>query len=243
MEKEKIVVLTYDAPHRKTQDLLFRLKIKKQFPVVVGLPWQVRKNFKPLIPHRPWQPFPIKPVDLCNSLGYEYILVTNLHELISLLGVLKPDYVLIAGAGLLPAEIVSCYKVINSHPGWLPLVRGLDALKWAIYEGLPIGVTTHIVNEEPDSGLLIRQVEVPLYGWDTFHSIAWRQYELEIELLSQAVEDIKKITHWHKLNNDHPVRRRMPHALETRLLQRLAERINRIENFDEADNFYASIQN
>ena len=48
-----ISILTYDAPHRKTQDLLFRLKAKGYSDVnVFATPWQKRKNFIPLIPHR-----------------------------------------------------------------------------------------------------------------------------------------------------------------------------------------------
>ena len=48
-----INVLTYNAPHRKTQDLLFRLKAKGYNDVcVLATPWEERKNFRPLIPHR-----------------------------------------------------------------------------------------------------------------------------------------------------------------------------------------------
>jgi phosphoribosylglycinamide formyltransferase-1 len=226
----KIVVLTYDAPHRKTQDLLFRLQLKRIMPIVVGLPWENRRNFKPLLPHRPWQPLAWEPVDLCNAMGLEYI-VARPDELVSLFSLLMPDYVLIGGAGILDRELVTRFRIINAHPGWLPLVRGLDALKWAIYEGLPIGVTTHWINEEPDSGFLIQQKEVPLYAWDTFHSVAWRQYELELELLCEAIEEFPKISRWHSLATHYPVRKRMPHALEVRLLQRLAERINNVEVF------------
>ena len=36
-------------------------------------------------------------------------------------------------------------------------MRGLDSLKWAIFEGKPIGVTTHIISEETDTGWLINK--------------------------------------------------------------------------------------
>ena len=47
-----IYVLTYDFPHKKTQDLLFKLKLKDYNVTVIGTPWVERKNFTPLIPHR-----------------------------------------------------------------------------------------------------------------------------------------------------------------------------------------------
>ena len=65
--------------------------------------------------------------------------------------------ILIGGAGILPKEIIDNVNIINSHPAYLPSVRGLDALKWAIYNDMPIGVTSHIISEEADSGFLIRR--------------------------------------------------------------------------------------
>ena len=90
-------------------------------------------------------------------------------------------------------DIDKC-KIINSHPAYLPYVRGLDSYKWAIYYGKPIGVTSHIISEEADSGYLIKKALVPIYNWDTFHSLALRQYELEIDLLVDSIEDIKTAT-------------------------------------------------
>ena len=73
-------------------------------------------------------------------------------------------------------------------------MRGLDSMKWAIYNNKPLGVTSHIISEEADQGWLIRRKFVPLYEWDTFHSVAMRQYDIEIDLLASAVRDIKDAT-------------------------------------------------
>ena len=51
-----IYIITYDYPHRKTQDLLFRLLAKNYKNIAVfSTPWVERKNFVPLIPHRPFE--------------------------------------------------------------------------------------------------------------------------------------------------------------------------------------------
>ena len=127
-----IFVLTYDAPHRKTQDLLLKLKVRGYNDVqVLATPWESRENFKSLIPHRQFTPDPISLKDLALS-----------------------------------------KKIINSHPAYLPYTRGLDSLKWAIFNGNPIGVTTHIISDEADTGWLISKRMLPLYSWDTFHSVA-----------------------------------------------------------------------
>lgn len=218
-----ICILTYDIPqqlHRKTQDLLLRLKAMGYFDLhVIATPWKPRRAFLPLIPHRPVTTVGITISELCRNLGYKVSCVSE-GELAQVLSTTHPDATLIAGAGILPKEVVESCTIINAHPGYLPYVRGLDALKWAIYEGHPIGVTTYIASVEVDTGLLISQRRIPIYHWDTFHSVAYRQYEMEIAMLAESIEDIRNAPPLTRLGNQHPVHRRMPHSLEMRLLQR-----------------------
>ena len=220
-----ITVLTYDAPHRKTQDLLFRLKVNGYDDVsVLATPWVERKNFKPLIPHRKFNILDIEPFDLCKKLNYNFnkIKVDDLSNL-------KNEWILIGGAGILPSDVVNTERVINSHPAYLPYVRGLDSLKWAIYYGDPIGVTTHIISEECDAGKLIRREFVPLYSWDTFHSVAQRQYELEIDMLVDSIEDVKSATLEELSTTKSKPMRRMSHRHEVRLMKRFQNIIDRVE--------------
>ena len=45
-----IAVLTYDAPHRKTQDIILRLKALGYHDITaVASPWVARKSFKPIL--------------------------------------------------------------------------------------------------------------------------------------------------------------------------------------------------
>tara|TARA_Y100000592_G_scaffold76476_1_gene119725 strand:+ start:7293 stop:7961 length:669 start_codon:yes stop_codon:yes gene_type:complete len=220
-----ITVLTYDAPHRKTQDLLFRLKVNGYDDVnVLATPWVERKNFKPLIPHRKFNILDIEPFDLCKKLNYNFnkIEVDDLSNL-------KNEWILIGGAGILPSDVVNSERVINSHPAYLPYVRGLDSLKWAIYYGDPIGVTTHIISEECDAGKLIRREFVPLYSWDTFHSVAQRQYELEIDMLVDSIEDVKTATLEELSTTKSKPMRRMTHRHEVRLMKRFKNMIDKVE--------------
>lgn len=185
-----VSVLAYAAPHRKTHDLLLLLKAFGHSAVsVFATPWVERKNFQSLYPHRPASQVSIPPSELCKNLGFDFLPVDT-GNLPAALRSAGSELVLIAGAGILPPEIVSKFKVINSHPAYLPYVRGLDALKWAIYEDQPVGVTTHIVDEEADAGILIKREKTPIYPWDTFHSLAYRQYEQEIRMLAESLTDV-----------------------------------------------------
>ena len=220
-----ISILTYDAPHRKTQDLLFRLKAKGYSDVnVFAIPWQKRKNFIPLIPHRKFNTLDVTPSELSKRLGYKFSKIES-----SSLSELGDGYILIGGAGILSEEVAESGKVINSHPAYLPYVRGLDSFKWSIYYGKPIGVTTHIISKECDAGKLIRREFVPLYSWDTFHSVANRQYEIEMDMLVDSIEDVKTATLEELSTTKSEPMRRMSHSLEMRLPKRFQQMIDKIE--------------
>jgi len=207
-------ILTYDHPHRKTQDLIFRLVcsgIAIDALTLVITPWEDRKIYKPLY-NTKLPPAPIWPK--------RYGLKTCSVEDIPL-----GSYVAIGGAGILPPSFVKNNTVINSHCGWLPKVRGLDALKWAIYYDQPIGCTIHIVDEECDKGLLIERREVELGPTDSLYSIAIKQYELEINMLVDCIVNKR----WESARPfgepaNNPTRR-MKHATELQMMKRLKRRL------------------
>lgn len=176
-----IYVLTYDRPHRKTQDLLYRLALAGADCQILLLEWQERKNHRPLFQVKP-EPFSCGPQRLCERLGWTYV-----HGNQAIMDSLSDEVIVIAGAGILPERFVKDNTVINAHCGWLPQIRGLDALKWAIYYDEIIGVTTHVVDGRVDVGRLIDRREVSLYPIDSLCNIAMRQYEMELDMLVETV--------------------------------------------------------
>ena len=64
-----IVVLTFDKPHRKTQDLILQLIARGYQPLIVAREFVERQNFVPLIPHRPSKVIPVALEDFCQHLG------------------------------------------------------------------------------------------------------------------------------------------------------------------------------
>ena len=221
MNQPEIVVISYNTPHRKTQDVLFHLKAKGYRNVsVLALPFVHRENpFKPIFAHRPSKAIDVMPEILCERLHFRFKEI-KADEIHAYLNQNQSDFVLIAGAGLLPDELVENHKLINSHPGWLPKVRGLDSLKWAIHNQQPLGVTCHFVDSEADAGYLIEQREVPVYNNDTFHSVAYRQYEIEIDMLVNSIEIIPSRTDFPSLSTtEFEATRRMPKSIEENLME------------------------
>lgn len=213
-----IGIITYNVSHRKTQDLVYRLILQGYSDLfLVVIPWIERENHIPIFKHRPSNPIPIMVDKLCEFLNLEYAKVNEIEQLL-----IKKQFkhILIGGAGLLPDNLVKKFKIINAHPGYLPNVKGLDALKWAIHEGQPIGVTTHYISEKPDEGQLIERRIIPVFFEDTFHSVANRVYETEIEMLVNAIQLIEnnEATLENLADDKYKIHRRMPNYLEHQMM-------------------------
>jgi len=215
-----IYLITYDHPHRKTQDLLYQFKIAGVDLHVLAMPWIERKNFAPLFKIKP-DDHPWYPEIICRKLGYTFDKILSDDDT-----KITGQVVAIGGAGILSKNFVETNTVINAHCGYLPEVRGLDALKWAIYYDQSIGVTTHVVDETCDGGKLIERKEVPLYPQDNLFSIAMRQYEMEINMMIDAIalEKYKYASDFGGPKYDPG--RRMPHRKELQMIERLKRRLS-----------------
>lgn len=211
-----IGVLTYNVRHRKTYDILCRLKAEGYKKVCVyAIPLQYIKTFKPKLQHRPEMPWQIEIKTLCHNFSYDYNEIKDYEDINNERGTIM----LVAGAGLLPDEFIKKYRVINAHPGYIPNCRGLDAYKWAIYEKQPMGVTSHLIGEEVDAGEVILRKKVSVYKNDTFFSLAERVYENEIEILVESVPCVIESRNTEYISGDgYVVHKRMPKHIEEKLL-------------------------
>lgn len=217
-----IAIITYDAPHRKTQDLVTRLVLNGYTQIhLLATPWVKRKNYQPIFTHRPSNKVKVTIEDLSSRLNIDFTKI-EVQELNDFLQQNTFDHILIGGAGILPQDLVQNHKLINGHPGYLPNVKGLDALKWAIYNGQPIGATTHYVSEKTDEGELIERKIIPIYFEDSFHSVANRLYETEIDMLVNSIQRIENNdANFESLeDNRYKANRRMPHHLEMVMINR-----------------------
>lgn len=210
---------------------MFRLKARG-YDDVTGIiqPFLKWKPWKPLYRPRPEGVFDVSAWDLFRNFEYKMWAVQDLTEIDE-----EFDRILIGGARILTKDEISKRPIVNVHAGYLPYARGLDALKWAIYHDWAIGVTSHYIDEEIDLGTIIEQRHTPLYPTDSFHSIAMRHYELEIEMMIDSLAYGGTVTKCKKEITDAaglwcpaPVFRRMPHDKELVMIKRLERRLERL---------------
>lgn len=209
----RIGLITYNRPHRKTWDLASRLYLEDFDVVLLYVPWQEYKERHPLVIHRPDQDLAPDPNYFAKKYGWtvkHYDKVDNV------------DLKIIGGGRYIPG-----LEALNSHPGYLPYTRGLDSLKWAIYNSLPIGVSVHWTSDELDGGRIVYHKLIPLYFEDTFHSLAYRVYEAEVQALIDVVKSPNLWDNDIRDNSDQVIgilHKRMPPFKETIMLEKFETR-------------------
>ena len=116
----------------------------------------------------------------------------NGQDMLEALRSLEPDYLVLAGLGILKAEALSIPRrgTFNVHPGLLPWIRGVDVIERAIQRNIPVGITAHYVNAGIDTGAIIQRELIPVHSNDTLVSLRRKAYErcarLMVELVSTA---------------------------------------------------------
>jgi phosphoribosylglycinamide formyltransferase 1 len=80
-------------------------------------------------------------------------------------------------------------RVVNVHPALLPAFPGLRAIEQAVERGVKVfGVTVHLIDEGVDSGPIIAQRAVELYGLPDADEVHEALQPLEHDLLCEVVE-------------------------------------------------------
>lgn len=181
----KLGIITYNKPHLKTQELLFRLQFLGYKDICLILAkFKIRKERKILISHRPNQFIGFSPSQIKKKLKIPFYELSQ--KIID-----KCDYVLIAGSNLLEAKYITKNKIINCHSGLIPQTRGLDSLKWALLNCQIVGNTLHFIDKDIDIGKVIEHRITPILQSDTIETLSLRHYNNEIDLLANFFKSIK----------------------------------------------------
>ena len=80
---------------------------------------------------------------------------------------------------------------INLHPAFLPYNRGAYPNVWSIVDKTPAGVTLHYIDEDIDTGDIIRQRKVPVLDTDTGETLYHKLEAAGLELLRETWPDIR----------------------------------------------------
>lgn len=210
----KIGILTYQSAHLKTAQILSGLLSAKKHELhIFAQPLRSFKPRQPLFEHRPHQFVGDDIADIARREAISYTAIADDSEVPS-----GMDIYVVAGAGLLSPECVRGKRILNVHPGVIPLVRGLDAFKWTILGDYPLGLTLHFIDARADMGDILTIVPTPVYQNDTITQLAARHYEAEIRLLIDFERHLSQRSNPFAGAPEQPAHRRMPLAEEQRML-------------------------
>jgi formyltetrahydrofolate-dependent phosphoribosylglycinamide formyltransferase len=113
-------------------------------------------------------------------------------ELASVLAKYEPDLVVLAGfMRILAPQVVSRFRIVNTHPALLPAFPGAHAIRDALAAGVATtGVTVHWVDEGVDTGPVIAQAEVAVQAGDDEDALRARIQAAEKPLYRQALRQL-----------------------------------------------------
>lgn len=223
-----LVVFAYNFPHKKTQDILLRL-FCLGFPVglVISSDPKPLNIPPPLVRTKISHIGVMEPRIIAERIGAQYVVAPHNSSFVSdMLTEFKPDLGVIAGARILRSRVIEKFRVgiLNLHPGLIPEARGLDAMLWSIYQGIPLGVTAHLIDEHIDAGRIVLRERINVYPDDSLLDISERLHDKQLEVLGKAV--LKALNgEWVALESDKltPPNSKMPPELEIEAVRRFED--------------------
>ena len=185
----RIGLLTYDYAHLKTEQLVCRYIQNEKISEInlYALRFKIRADRVVNISHRPDMTRSISTENLAELSKVKFLKWNGKDNISS-----SNDIFVIGGAGIVDVGFANGKPIVNAHPGIIPLTRGLDSFKWAIYNNDPVGNTLHLIDNEVDKGEILQIKHTPVFSSDSLETLARRHYEIEIDMLAQVLEVIEK---------------------------------------------------
>ena len=214
----RIGVITYDNVHLKTEQLVCRYMQNEKVSEVnlYALPFIPRADRVVIFQHRPDMTRSV-PTESLAELSKVKFQKWNGNEAISEFN----DIFVIGGAGIIDIAFANSKPIVNAHPGIIPLTRGLDSFKWAIYNNDPVGNTLHLIDNEVDKGEILQIEYTPVFSSDSIETLARRHYELEIDMLANVLDVIDSRVN--PSNIERPATMRMKTEIESDMVRKFED--------------------
>lgn len=211
----KLGIITYDYPHLKTEQLVCRYIQNKKISEInlYAIPFTPRTKRAVIFSHRPNMSCSVPTESLAELSKVKFQKWDGKADLSEL-----NDIFVIGGAGILDISFAKGKPIVNAHPGIIPVTRGLDSFKWAIYNNDPLGNTLHLIDNEVDKGEILQIEHTPVFLSDSLETLARRHYELEIDMLSNLLDvfDNRVIPSY----KEKPSKMRMKAEIETEMIRK-----------------------
>lgn len=181
----RIGIITYDNAHLKTEQLVCRYIQNEKISEInlYALRFIPRVERAVVFPHRPNMTHAVPTESLCEQSKVNFQKWDGKEDISEF-----NDVFVIGGAGIIDIAFAKGKPIVNAHPGIIPLTRGLDSFKWAIYNNDPVGNTLHLIDNEVDKGEILQIQYTPVFSSDSLETLARRHYEYEIDILANVLE-------------------------------------------------------
>jgi len=203
----KIVLFVYDFPHKKSLKGMQIIKSHGFKEVFVVLSPKIELKFRQSQTRiSVVEKEIIQPSSLAYQYGWKSLVANhNSDEALSFYRQIKPNYGIILGARILSKSVIDSFSegIINFHPGVLPENRGLDNLKWAIYNKIPQGVTTHFIDENIDVGEQIYKELLEVNNEDTIFDVNSKLLDLQLIHLNKLISENFNFKNTKSLKSDY----------------------------------------
>lgn len=137
--------------------------------------------------------------DIVADLNVPVFLVENHNDekCEELLRRFEVDLIVLGDTRVMKKNIIDIPKVgiINSHPGYLPDVKGNNPYIWAIINDLPQGCSIHFIDENVDTGDVILRERIDLSICKSYTDLLRKINDLCADLMVEAVRQIKSKTY------------------------------------------------
>jgi hypothetical protein len=219
----KVGIITYQVGHLKTWQLVKKLLTKSFSISLYAFPFFPRPQKQRDFNERPYQLLDMDVKTICAAHGIHYVEVGGwADEFATLLGPqggeATPEVFLTCIAKIIPDSFITGRIIINAHPGLLPENRGVDAFKWAIVNGGPIGISLHAIDMYIDRGVLLHRMKIPVLPADTLRDVAARAYEMECDLQANFDYYLPQLKANRVVSDSYPLsRKRIPDELDRQL--------------------------
>ena len=113
----------------------------------------------------------------------------NARRSVALIRSWRPDVLVLAGARIVSAEVLSipALGAFNAHPAHLPGFRGTGVVGWSILCGAPVTVTVHLVSPKLDAGDVVERRLVPIEREDSLEAIEARADRMCADVLADVI--------------------------------------------------------
>lgn len=187
MKKTRIIF--FGTPEFAVQCLDYLVQEKHDIVAVVTAPDRMAGRGKKIIAS------PLKKYS--DAKGLKVLQPDNLKDLsfIATLTALKPDLHVVVAFRMLPKSVWSIPPLgtINLHASLLPDYRGAAPINWVLINNeKKTGVTTFIIDDKIDTGMLLLKEEIPIENNDDFGTLHDKLILIGAPLISKTIQGLSE---------------------------------------------------